>query len=174
MTRQSQEQTAARHDNHFELDRLKNKTEAQKFLIASGFKRCRSRFFDDCSKGLIPVANDGSLSRLDVLEYGRSFTNKSLANIPRCPFIESSIKKEARKQSRIQKRQMDALQNEIPGIIEKTLTDVIMDMLTNGGSEPIDAQKPESLRLLSESVLKAIFLLIDKIYQKKSGRSENE
>lgn len=152
--RQQKPATAARA-NHFDEDRLKNRIEAHRFLIKNGFKRSQSQFFDDCAKGFLLVAEDGSLSRHDVLEYGRSIVS-DLNKIPSCPFIEKAIKKEAKRQARIQKKQIEALRKEIPRILEETILDQLFR------DTPKDVEKKENYRLLSifEDITKTILTVL--------------
>ena len=153
MTAQGKEPAPAQ-DNHFEQDRLKNRLEAYRFLNGSGFKRGKTQFFDDCRDGLIPMAKDGSISRYDVLEYGRNLKSEIMNRVPFCPFIERAIKKAVKKQSRIQQKQIEALREEIPEIMEKCLVDWLTKTPDLGEKEP-------EVRILFKDTLTGIFSILN-------------
>lgn len=166
MTAQGKEPATTR-DNHFEQDRLKNRLEAHRFLNENGFKRGKTQFFSDCRDGLIYVAKDGSISRHDVLEYGRSLKSEIMNRVPFCPFIERAIKKELKRQSRIQQKQIKTLRNEIPAIMEKCLVEWLTRTPELGEKEP-------EVRTLFEVAVTAIFSMLNENAFKRLEDIANE
>jgi len=161
MIEQGQQPTPAKLDMDFEQDRLKNRLAAHRFLVEKGFNRSKTQFFRDCANGFLPVAKDGSLSRQDVLEYARNFKTERMNNkVPFCPFIEMSIKKATRRQARIQQRQIKALREEIPSIMERCL----VDWLTK---DPGFGEKEPEVRILFKDTITAIFSVLNENALKK-------
>ena len=76
-----------------------NRREAHEWLIANGFKVSQGKFYQDCKKNAFPVVNkDGSVSKYQVVEYGRGLQEEQkpdLTSIQRSEHLHQKEKAEA-------------------------------------------------------------------------------
>ena len=57
-------------------DKFKNAKQAWEWLQENGYKVSNGKFYGDCSKGIITVYPDKSVSKFQVLQYGINWNNK--------------------------------------------------------------------------------------------------